>query len=135
MLLPFTQVLFIIGSLAALVLGAASIYSTGDFSFPANSAFPTIYVSTIRIVMLSCFGFGGIWTMFFFHGCNHYLLSSTASLWYFNHENHITQYPFSNSFGRMIKFNLGTVAVVSLIHGLLYILKVLIHLFTYDEKD
>jgi hypothetical protein len=45
-LLPVTQVFFILGTIAALIAGAGYLYSLGNFSFPAGAAFADVSLGT-----------------------------------------------------------------------------------------
>ncbi len=82
--LPITQVCLIVLTLAAMILGAGYIYSVGVFTFPNNDTFPTVDLSSGHIVMVVIFLATGLWMIFFFHGCNHFMLCSSVASWYFN---------------------------------------------------
>lgn len=83
-ILPVTQVILVAATVAAIIFGAASIYSLGEFAFPQRDAFPFVYLSPGQVVMLVVFLVGGLWLVFYFHGCNHFMLCSAVSVWYFN---------------------------------------------------
>lgn len=85
-LLPITQAFFIAGGLAAIIAGGIYLYSLGTFTFPNNIAFPVITMPPENIVLLTVYLIGGFWLIFYFHGCNHFILCSATSIWYFNHE-------------------------------------------------
>jgi hypothetical protein len=57
----------------------------GIFTFPDNIAFPVVSFTQADIVILAFFLAGGLWTLFWLQGCNHFTLSSAVSIWYFNH--------------------------------------------------
>ncbi len=78
----------------------------------------------------------GLWTIFFFHGCNHYVLCSAVAVWYFNHETkHEPGAPFGDSLHRLMRFNIGSVALTSLVNGLFFVVKILAHIFSFDTKE
>jgi hypothetical protein len=86
-ILPITQGILIILALGGLIAGAVGLYSLGDFSFPNNAAFPDIYLTGGEIAAVVIFIVVGLWLIFFLHGCNHYMLCSSVSVWYFNNVN------------------------------------------------
>jgi hypothetical protein len=86
-ILPITQGILIILALGGLIAGAVGLYSLGDFSFPNNAAFPDIYLTGGEIAAVVIFIAVGLWLIFFLHGCNHYMLCSSVSVWYFNNVN------------------------------------------------
>lgn len=134
-MLPITQAIFITGAIAALVIGAVAIYSLGSFTFPNNIAFPVVSFSQSDIVVLAFFLAGGLWTLFWLQGSNHFTLSSAVSIWYFNHEN--TQNagrPFGDSIKRLVRFHAGSVAFTSLINGVFFVVKIVLQLFSFEVK-
>jgi hypothetical protein len=85
--LPITQVFFILATITALIFGAGYLYSEGAFAFPGNAAFPSVSLDGGQIAMIAVFFAACLWMIFFFHGCNHYLLCSAVTIWYFNGTN------------------------------------------------
>jgi len=83
-ILPITQAIFVAGTIGGTIIGGIYLYSLGDISFPKADAFATISLTVSQIVMISFFLASGLWSMFFFHGCNHFMLCSSVSVWYFN---------------------------------------------------
>lgn len=134
-ILPITQACFVAGTIAAIIAGGIYLYSLGSFTFPNDIAFPVVELQSDIIIMISFFLAGGIWVMFFFHGCNHFMLCSAVSVWYFNYEsNHDLGSPFCDSLDRLIRFHPGSVAITALVNGLFFIIKVLAHLFSFEAK-
>ena len=131
-LLPITQALFILAGIAAIIVGGSYLYSLGSFTFPDNSAFPAIQLPPEIVVIMVVYLLGGFWLVFFFHGCNHFIICSAASIWYFNHESpHDLGAPFGDSLHRLLRFHPGSVAVTSLINGVFYIVKILAHILSF----
>jgi hypothetical protein len=85
--------------------------------------------------MLSVFFAACLWMIFFFHGCNHYVLCSAVAVWYFDGSNGYQNAPCGQSFSRLFRFNLGTVAFTSLVNGLFFIVKVIAHILSFDNTD
>ena len=83
-LLPILQVILIKITFLAVIVGAGYLFSLGTFYFPGGAAFPSIDLSGGDIAMIVIFFAGGLWLIFFMHGCNHYILSSAVVIWYFN---------------------------------------------------
>jgi hypothetical protein len=135
-LLPITQAIFVIGTIAAILVGGVCLCSMGTLTFPNNSGFPIINFDTDQIVTISIFLGGGIWSMFYFHGCNHFMICSSVAIWYYNHESKY-EYgkPFGDSLFRLIRFNTGSIALTSIINGCLFILKIIAHLFSFKAED
>lgn len=134
-ILPVTQGFIIILALAGLVAGGIAILSMGDFSFPNNSAVPTISLNEGEIAMLVIFLMVGLWLVFFCSGCNSFMLCSAVSVWYFNTLNGGEGSPCGDSLWRMIRYHLGTVTFSSLFNGFLFIIKLLANLFSFDTKE
>ena len=84
-LLPVTQAIFVVAAIAATIAGVVYLYSLGSLSFTGTNAFPDVSLSDGQKVMLAFIVGGGVWTMFFFHGCNHYMMCSAVAVWYFSH--------------------------------------------------
>lgn len=134
-ILPVTLILFIAGGIAGLIYGAASLYSLGTFTFPNNSSFPIVELDVGQIIMVSLFLAASVWMLFFYHGCNHFTLCSAVSVWYFNHLNNNQGAPCGDSLWRLFRYHIGSVAFTSLIHGLLFVIKILATIFSFDSKD
>ena len=134
-ILPITQGILIIFSLGGLIAGAVGLYSMGNFGFPNNSAFPSIFLSGGEIAAVVIFIFVALWLIFFFHGCNHYMLCSSVSIWYFNNVNGEGGAPCGDSIWRLTRFHSGTVVFASLLNGFLFIIKLLANLFSFDTKE
>lgn len=135
-ILPITQACFVAGTIAAIITGEIYLYSLGSFTFPNDIAFPIVKLQYSIIIMVSVFLAGGIWTMFFFHGCNHFMLCSSVSVWYFNYEsNHDRGSPFCDSLDRLIRFHSGSVATTALVNGIFFIIKILAHIFSFEAKE
>ena len=86
-MLPVTQVIFILGSILALIYGAGCLFSLGTFSFPNQAALPVINIDDWQTTMLIVYFAAAVWMIFFFHGCNHYMLCSSVAIWYFDGTN------------------------------------------------
>lgn len=135
-LLPITQAIFVIAAIAGTIIGGAFLYSMGDLSFGTGDSFPTVHLSTGLIIMIAFCLFGGLWTMFYFNGCNKFIMSSAVSIWFFNSPSMGDENsPFCDSLGRLVRFHSGSVAIVSLIHGILFALKVLCNIFSFSSQD
>lgn len=79
---------------------------------------------------------GGVWTMFFFHGCNQYMICSAVAVWYFNHDSpYDLGSPLGDSFGRLVRYNLGSVAITALINGILFVLKIIVQILSFEAND
>ena len=90
----------------------------------------------MQIVYIAICLFGGLWTLFYFHGCNQFILSSATAVWYFQHENSEEQAsPFCDSLGRLIRFHSGSVSIVSLIHGLFFVIKLICNIFSFQPSE
>jgi len=133
-ILPITQGILIVFSLAGLIAGAIGLYSLGDPSYPNNAAFPDIAVSGGGIAAIVVFLVVGLWLIFFFHGCNHYMLCSSVSVWYFNNVNGEGGSPCSDSIWRLCRYHTGTVVFASLFNGFFFVIKLLANLFSFDTK-
>jgi hypothetical protein len=107
----------------------------GTFTFPNNIAFPVINLPPEYVILLIIYFTGGFWLVFYFHGCNHFILCSSVSIWYFNHE---SQYdlgaPFTDSIYRLVRFHSGSVAITSLVNGLFYIVKIIAHILSFQAS-
>jgi hypothetical protein len=131
-LLPITQAIFIAAGLAAIIVGGTYLYSLGNFTFPDYSAFPVISLPPEVVVLITVYLVGGFWLIFFFHGCNHFIICSAVSIWYFNHESpHDLGSPFGDSLYRLLRFHPGSVAITSLVNGIFYIVKILAHILSF----
>jgi len=133
--LPITQVFFIIATITALIFGAGYLYSEGAITFPGNAAFPSISLNGGQIAMIVVFFAACLWMIFFFHGCNHYLLCSAVAIWYFNGTNGYETAPCGESLHRLVRFNLGSVAITSLINGVFFIIKIIANILSFDNTD
>lgn len=132
-ILPISQAIFIIAGLGAIIVGGIYLYSLGTLSLPDNIAFPVITLSTVNIVAVVGYLVGGFWLIFFFHGCEYFILCSAVSIWYFNHENPShTGAPFGDSIHRLLRYHPGSVAITSLINGLLSALSMIANLLSFD---
>ncbi len=132
-LLPISQAIFIVSGLAAIIVGGIYLYSIGNLSFPDNIAFPVITLSTLNIVAVAGYLFGGFWLIFFFHGCEYFILCSAVSIWYFNHESpNNTGAPFGDSIHRLIRYHPGSVAITALVNGLLSVLAMIANLLSFE---
>ena len=85
--------------------------------------------------MIVFFLAGGLWLIFLMHGCNHYLLCSSVVIWYFNGSDGYENSPCGQSLVRLLRFNLGSVAFSSFLNGLFFIIKLIAHLFSFDEAE
>lgn len=136
-LMPIVQTLFFVGSIAALLVGLIYLYSIGQQGPPlASKAFVTVTLDTSLIVMISFFSAGGLWTIFWIHGSNHFVVSSSACIWYFNHDEYAKGprgRPFCDSIGRLLRYHPGTVAFASLLFALFFILRLLAQLFSFKN--
>lgn len=129
-ILPVTQALLIFGAIAALIIGAGYIYSTGTMNLGNNSAFAVFDPQVEQIVMLSFYLAASLWVIFFFHGCNHFVLSSAVSIWYFGDGNSCC-----DSVWRLVRYHMGSVAFTSLINGVFFLIKIITNIFSFDVKD
>ena len=134
-ILPITQGILVVCALAGLVAGSVSLYSLGTFSFVNNSAVPTIYLKQAEIAAFVVFLVVGLWLIFFLHGCNHFMLCSAVSVWYFNNLNGGEGSPCGDSTWRLLRYHLGSVTFASLTNGFFFIIKLLANLFSFDTKD
>ena len=84
-ILPITQAIFVIATLVVMVIGGVSLFSMGDLDLSDNRAFPIVHLSGAQIAYVSICLFGGLCTLFYFHGANQFILSSAVPIWYFHH--------------------------------------------------
>lgn len=85
--------------------------------------------------MVVFFMVGGVWLVFFFHGCNHFMLCSAVSIWYFNQVGQNGGAPCCDSLWRLSRFHSGSVAITALLNGLLFVFKILAAIFSFDARD
>lgn len=128
--LPISQIVLIVLALVAMVFGGGYLYSNGTFSFPNNDTFPSVSLDSGQVVMVIVFLATGVWLIFFFHGCNHFMLCSSVANWYFNQTE-----PCSMSLWRLVRYHAGSVALTSLVNGIFFIFKILAHILSFDVKD
>ena len=128
--MPITQAILVFATFVAMVVGASFIYSLGDLSLPEHSAFAIFSLPTTQIVLLTVYIAACLWMIFFFNGCNHFMLSSAVSIWYFNCGS-----ACCDSLYRLSRFHSGSVALTSLINALFFIIKMLANVFSFDVKD
>ena len=83
-ILPVSQVILIFLTIVAFIFGAGYLYSEGTLTYPNNDAFPDISLNGGQIAMISVYFAACLWMIFFFHGCNHFMLCSAVAVWYFN---------------------------------------------------
>lgn len=133
--LPITQVFFILSIITSLIFGAGYLYSEGTLTFPNNAAFPSVSLDGGQIAMIVIYFCACLWMIFFFHGCNHYLLCSSVVIWYFNGTNGYENAPCGQSLQRLVRFNAGSVALTSLVNGVFFIIKIIAHILSFDETD
>lgn len=136
-LVPLIQAILIVGALAGIIVGAIYIYSNGTMYFVNNDAFATVYLTNSQIIMISFLLAGGLWTVFWIHGSNHFILCSSASIWYFNHHNNRDLHgsPLCDSIDRLFRYHSGTVAFCSLLNGVFFILKVLAQILSMKSDE
>jgi hypothetical protein len=135
-MLPITQAIFVAAGLGAIIIGGVYLYSLGDFTFPDNVAFPVIALPPTVITMVVIFLFCGFWLVFFFLGCNSFILCSAVSIWYFNHESaHDLGSPFGDSLTRLICYHPGTVAITALINCIFEVLRMIANLLSFEAGD
>ncbi|MCB0371069.1 MAG: hypothetical protein KDD45_17035 [Bdellovibrionales bacterium] len=136
-ILPITQGILIILAFAGLVAGGVSLYSLGDFSFPNHAALPDIYLQGGEVAMFVVFLIVGLWLIFFFHGCNHFMLGSAVSVWYFSNVQGGDSggSPCGDSLWRLVRYHCGTVLFASFFNGFFFIVKFLANLFSFEVKD
>jgi hypothetical protein len=114
-------------------VGGIYLYSMGNLSFPDNIAFPVITLSTVNIVAVTAYLVGGFWLVFFFHGCEYFILCSAVSIWYFNHEARSNMgSPFGDSIHRMLRYHPGSIAITALINGLLSTVSMIANLLSFE---
>ena len=120
--------------LAAALIGLLYLYSRGDFSFPDDAALPSISLDTGEVVMVAVFGAASLWMIFFFHGCNHFMLCSSVSIWYFKDSKGESGAPCCDSLWRLFRYHSGSVAFGSLLNGLLFVVRIIIHILSFEAK-
>ena len=86
-ILPITQALLVVATIVAMAVGGVTLFSMGELDLSDNRAFPLVHLSVAQIIYISICLFGGLWTLFYFHGANQFIISSAVPIWYFNHEN------------------------------------------------
>ena len=134
-LMPITQAIFVVAAIAGTISGVIYLYSLGDLSFEGTNAFPDVGLTDKLKILIAFVIGGGVWTMFFFHGCNHYMMCSAVSIWYFNHDSGTQGSPLCDSLKRLVRFNMGSVAITSLINGILFVLKLIVQILSFETKD
>ena len=134
-ILPITQGFVIILNLVMLLTGAVSLYADGTFSFPNNSAIADVSLSNGQVALAFFFIGSGIWTLFFLHGCNNFILSSATAVWYFFNSNGNAGSPCCDSLWRLLRYHLGSVALASILNGLLFIVKIIANVLSFDSHE
>ena len=76
-----------------------------------------------------------LWLIFFFHGCNVFMLCSSVAVWYFNNVKKGDGAPCGDSLWRLLRYHSGSVVFASLLNGFFWIIKFLANLFSFDTKD
>ena len=79
-------------------------------------------------MMLTMLG-GGLWMMCFLNGCNNFILSSAVVEWYFE-EGHA----FGDYAWRLVRFHAGSVALASMLNGVLFVIKVVSAILAFETK-
>jgi hypothetical protein len=131
-LLPISQAIFVAAGLAAIIIGGVYLYSLGNFTFPNAVAFPVIALPASEIAMVVAFLVGGFWLVFFFLGCNSFILCSAVSIWYFNHESpHDLGAPFGDSLFRLIRYHPGSVAITAFINCIFEVVRIIANLLSF----
>ena len=133
-ILPITQGFILIITLAGFVAGGISLLSLGDFSFPNNRPLPNISLNGGEIAMAVIFIVVGLWLVFFFHGCNHFMLSSAVSVWYFSTMNGGEGAPCGDSMWRLVRYHIGSVVFASLFNGFFFVIKILANIFSFSAN-
>jgi solute carrier family 44 protein 1 (choline transporter-like protein) len=89
--------------------------------------FASINPGTLQIVMLALEAFTGLWMIFFFNGITSFILSSTATIWYFSNSTvgETPHRPLTTSMARFTKYHQGTVAFGSLVLGLFFLIRLI----------
>lgn len=122
--------------LGAIVIGGIYLYSLGNFTFPDAIAFPVIALPASEIAMFVIFLFSGFWLVFFFLGCNSFILCSAASIWYFNHNsNYDAGAPFGDSLTRLVCYHPGSVAITALINCIFEVLRMVANLLSFEAGE
>ena len=133
-ILPITQGCFVIITLAGFIAGGISLLSLGTYSFPNDQPFPSIALSGGQIVAVIIFIVVGLWLIFFFNGCNHFMISSGSSVWYFVSMNGGDGAPCGDSLWRMVRFHIGSVTFTSFVNGFFFVIKMLANLFSFSTN-
>jgi hypothetical protein len=134
-ILPITQAFVVIAILVGLIAGAVSLYARGTFTFNNYSAFPDVTLDSTFIALTIVFIATSIWLIFFVHGCNQFLLCSAVSIWYFNNSSDATGAPCGDSIWRLLRYHLGSVTFAGVLNGMLFVIKILANLFSFDSQD
>jgi hypothetical protein len=92
-----------------------------------NAPYATATFTTTQIVLMSFQVFSGVWLILYLNGVTSFVLSSTATIWYFSNSTvgEAPHRPLSTSLARLIKYHQGTVAMGSLVLGLFFIIRLL----------
>lgn len=120
---------------AGLISGAASLYSLGTYEFPNNTAIPTVFLESKEVAMIFFFIGVSVCLIFFFVGCNNFLLCSAVSVWYFSDVDWSEGAPCGDSLQRLVRFHTGSVFFAGIIHGLLFVAKVLANVFSLEGLE
>lgn len=128
-ILPIVEASIVMLLFSGVIAGGASLYSLGEFEFPSNAAIPSVFLESAEVAMVFFYLAFGLMLIFFIVGCNNFLLCSAVSVWYFSNEN--WKKPFCDSFGRMSRYHLGSVFFASVVHGILFVVKILANLFSF----
>jgi hypothetical protein len=74
----------------------------------------------------------GVWNLLFITGLNSFIVSSSASIWYFSNSSvGIKPHrPLGSSIWRAFRYHIGSIAFASLVLGLCYPLRILGSLFS-----
>jgi hypothetical protein len=130
-LLPFVLFLVMAIFLTVWILEALGYYSLGT-PVTAEQQLPFQHFQTTNFVkgMIVIHIFQLFWVMFFLVETGDFLVSGTATSWFFRRKS-----PFSESYTRFSRFHIGSVALGSFIIALFGFLKFMYELLTPEKTE
>eukprot|EP00919_Chromeraceae_sp_WS-2016_P016223 GHVR01038841.1.p1 GENE.GHVR01038841.1~~GHVR01038841.1.p1 ORF type:complete len:121 (+),score=2.69 GHVR01038841.1:1755-2117(+) len=84
-LMPIINNLFVFFIFSLLIVGGIYLLSLGStFFLNTGDAFKMVSIDSGLATALTAFAFGGLWTLFWITSSSHFILSSSACIWYYN---------------------------------------------------
>lgn len=104
------------------------IESAGQLTIENNTSAKYVKDSTILVTRWYNV-FVLFWVSQFIIGCQHMVIAGAVATWFFTRNKTALDWPLVRSMGRLLRYHLGTVALGSLIIGLMKMLRLLFRMF------